>query len=328
MKNNFYYAIKPLIPRRLQLFLRRAMVLRKRRRLSSVWPIDPAAGACPADWNGWPANKKFALVLTHDVDTQRGHDKSLLLMNLEKEAGFVSSFNFVPERYSVSCEVLDAIADSGFEIGVHGLKHDGKLFSSRAVFEERAARINQYIEKWGAVGFRAPSMIRNLDWIRDLNVEYDASTFDTDPFEPQPEGAGTIFPFWVEAGEGKHGYVELPYTMCQDFSLLVLMKEKSIAVWKEKLDWIAAKGGMALINTHPDYMNFTRLHCGLEEYPAAYYRELLDYIRRRYAGDYWHVLPKDMARFWKHGAGVAAAPGGGSRAVEVPEHVESWHHEV
>jgi hypothetical protein len=23
------------------------------------------------------------------------------------------------------------------------------------------------------------------------------STFDTDPFEPQPDGMGTIFPFWV-----------------------------------------------------------------------------------------------------------------------------------
>ena len=30
-----------------------------------------------------------------------------------------------------------------------------------------------------------------------LNIAYDASTFDTDPFEPQPDGVNTIFPFWV-----------------------------------------------------------------------------------------------------------------------------------
>ena len=55
-------------------------------------------------------------------------------------------------------------------------------------------------------------MFRNLDWYHQLEVGYDASTFDTDPFEPQADGAGTIFPFWVRspAEAGRPGYVELP----------------------------------------------------------------------------------------------------------------------
>ena len=40
-------------------------------------------------------------------------------------------------------------------------------------------------------------MLRNLDWLHDLDVQYDASTFDTDPFEPQPDGRHTMFPFRV-----------------------------------------------------------------------------------------------------------------------------------
>jgi hypothetical protein len=40
-------------------------------------------------------------------------------------------------------------------------------------------------------------MLRNLDWLHDLDVQYDASTFDTDPFEPQPDGRHTMFPFWM-----------------------------------------------------------------------------------------------------------------------------------
>jgi len=40
-------------------------------------------------------------------------------------------------------------------------------------------------------------MLRNLDWLHHLNIEYDSSTFDTDPFEPMPDGTGTIFPFFV-----------------------------------------------------------------------------------------------------------------------------------
>ena len=39
---------------------------------------------------------------------------------------------------------------------------------------------------------------------------------------------------------------------------------------------------------------------GLEEYPADYYREFLEYVKEKYKGQYWHVLTRDMARFWKH----------------------------
>ena len=118
-------------------------------------------------------------------------------------------------------------------------------------------------------------MHHNLAWIHDLEIEYDASTFDTDPFEPQPDGVGTIFPFWVSKDGTQKGYVELPYTLPQDFTLFILMKEKNIDIWKQKLDWIAENGGMALVNTHPDYMNFDDGKLGIEEYPAQYYQSCL-----------------------------------------------------
>src|SRR4030042_3529558 len=114
-------------------------------------------------------------------------------------------------------------------------------------------------------------MHRNLDWIHDLDIEYDASTFDTDPFEPQPEGVGTIFPFWVPGNSGRNGFAELPYTLPQDFTLFVLMKEKGIQIWKEKLQWIAEHGGMALIVAHPDYMSLHDKRMRCDHYPVAYY---------------------------------------------------------
>ena len=143
-------------------------------------------------------------------------------------------------------ELRQELTADGFEVGVHGLNHDGKLYSSKAEFDRRAKRINRYLKEWNAVGFRSPAMHHNLEWLKALNIEYDASTFDTDPFEPQPDGVGTIFPFWVARDDGT-GYVELPYTLPQDFTLFVLMKERTIDIWKKKLDWIAEKGGMALI---------------------------------------------------------------------------------
>jgi len=295
---NAYYTVKPLIPRRLQLLAREKYVLRQRRLHSGSWPIDETAGSPPPGWQGWPENKRFALILTHDVETAAGQEKCIDLMNLEDIFGFRSSFNFVPERYDVSAELRSELVQRGFEVGVHGLKHDGKLYKSKEIFLERAAKINQYLDEWQSVGFRSPAMHHNLDWIHHLNIEYDASTFDTDPFEPQSDGVNTIFPFFVSKNSNGKGYVELPYTLVQDFSLFVLMRETNIDIWKRKLDWIAEWGGMALLNVHPDYMKFGEGKLGLEEYPAKYYAEFLGYVKSKYEGQYWHGLPKTVARFW------------------------------
>ena len=77
------------------------------------------------------------------------------------------------------------------------------------------------------------------------------------------------------------------------------MKERNIDIWKKKLDWIAEKGGMALLNTHPDYMNYDGGKPTLEEYPAEYYEEFLLYTKTKYDGQYWNALPKKVAHFWK-----------------------------
>jgi hypothetical protein len=296
--NDIYYSLRPLIPRRLQIAARRRIVQRKRLLYSDTWPIDKKAAKLPDNWPGWPDQKQFALVLTHDVDTAKGQAKCCLLIELEQRFGFRSSFNFVPERYKVSSELRHHLIQTGFEVGVHDLKHDGKLYRSRNMFNKRAVRINHYLKEWESVGFRSAAMHHNLDWIHDLNIEYDASTFDTDPFEPQPDGMGTIFPFWVLRNFAQNGYVELPYTLPQDFTLFVLMQEKSIDIWKRKLDWIAENGGMVLSITHPDYMNFNEQKLSLEEYPAGYYAEFLKYIKYKYKDQYWHALPKQVARFW------------------------------
>jgi len=292
-----YYAAKPLLPRRFQLALRRWRTRRMLASCANQWPIQPDSDKAPEGWTGWPKRKRFALALTHDVDTAKGQDRCERLIQMEKEAGFRSAFYFVPERYAVRRDLRDYLTSAGFEVGVHGLNHDGKLYSTKEVFDSRALRINQYLRNWQCTGFRSPAMHCNLDRLGTLDITYDASTFDTDPFEPQPKGMGTIFPFWVPRAGGRGGYVELPYTMSQDFTVFILMKEQGIRLWKEKLDWVAQRGGMALLITHPDYMEFDRPPA-FDTYPATYYGELLHYIKTEYAGQYWHALPRDIAHFW------------------------------
>lgn len=299
-----FYVLKPVIPRVTQLYLRRKIVERQLRIYKDIWPINESASEKPAGWLGWPEGKKFALVITHDVELQGGHDKVPALVEMEKDLGFRSSFDFVPERYNVSSELREMIVKEGFEVCVHGLIHDGKLYKSRKIFLERALRINEYLKEWNAHGFRSPAMHHNLQWLHDLDIEYDMSTFDTDPFEPQSDSAGTIFPFFVAKENSLGGYVELPYTLPQDFSLFILMKERGIRIWKKKLDWIVKKGGMALVNVHPDYMNFSKGINRKEEFPAEFYQEFLEYVKEKYTGEYWHVLPKQMSEFVKENRAI------------------------
>jgi hypothetical protein len=138
-------------------------------------------------------------------------------------------------------------------------------------------------------------MFHNLDWLQGLDVLYDASTFDSDPFEPQPDGVGTIFPFWVQRN-GSKGYVELPYTLPQDSTLFVLFKETTIDLWTKKLDWVASHGGMALAIVHPDYISFNGRPKS-SEYSADLYERLLKHVITRYGDTCWYALPREVAAF-------------------------------
>jgi hypothetical protein len=301
-----YYKVKPHLPWRLRMAVRRYLARRKRPAFAASWPIDTAAGHVPLGWPGWPEAREFAFLVTHDVEGPEGLAKCRRLADLEMQLGFRSSFNFVPEgTYQVTYDMRSALAADGFEIGIHDLHHDGKLYASRQRFRENAAKINRYAREWGAAGFRSGFMLHNLDWLHELELDYDASTFDTDPFEPQPDGVGTIFPFLWQGGAGRRGYVELPYTLPQDSTLFLLLRETSPDIWLRKLDWIADCGGMALVNVHPDYLRFPGEKAGARTFPVEHYLELLKHVRDRHAGRFWHALPRDVARYVKaHSAGV------------------------
>ncbi|MBT6770085.1 MAG: hypothetical protein HOA81_13980 [Opitutales bacterium] len=326
-----YYHAKPFLPWSLRMAVRRFFASRKRQQHKATWPIDPSTATPPSDWSGWPDNKRFAFLLSHDVETQIGYDKISDLVDLEESLGFRSVINFIPEgQYRVSEDLVQNLKDRGFEVGVHGLHHDGKLYNNQERFNRRAIEINQYLKKWDAIGFRSPLMHHNLDWLHALDIVYDSSTFDTDPFEPQPDGLGTIFPKWIprpngeqspESGEQKSearerisdsrhqssdlrpqtsdldGYVELPYTLPQDSTLYLLLKEQTIDIWKTKTAWLAKHGGMAFLNVHPDYIDFNGKGTQ-SQYPVSHYADFLKHIKETYTDQYWHANPNEVAQFF------------------------------
>ena len=106
----------------------------------------------------------------------------------------------------------------------------------------------------------------------------------------------TIFPFWVPGLDGK-GYVELPYTLIQDFSLFIVLRERRIDIWKRKLEWIVQRGGMALLIVHPDYVNLSGEDIARDELSVDLYRGFLAHLRDNYAGQYWQPLPREIAKY-------------------------------
>jgi hypothetical protein len=299
-----YYRLKPLVPRRLQIAVRRAYARRLRASHEAGerfprWPIEPVlverreaalrAQRRRADGDPgplvalWPGGRRFAYVLTHDVEGPRGLATAARLLEVEARHGMVSSWNLVADDYAIDPAVVDTIRAAGCEIGVHGLKHDGRLFESRTSFENQLPRIHEVLAAWGAEGFRSPATHRNADWMPELGCSYDSSFPDTDPFEPQPGGCCSILPYFL--GD----LVELPITLVQDHTLWEILREPDISLWRDKATWIASKGGLVTVLVHPDYV--------VSEARLRQYDELLGFLGALEGG--WHALSRDVARWWR-----------------------------
>jgi hypothetical protein len=297
-----YYAVKPLLPRRLQITMRRLYAHRQAHRSFPAWPIEPLLvdhqqellrQRLRASGNGrlplvsfWPDGRRFAAVVTHDVETSAGIENIGTLLDLERQHNVVSSWNFVAEDYPIPDGTFEQIHAAGGEIGLHGITHDGKLFTDRRSFDAGLGKIQRYLEDWNAVGFRSPGTRRNADWMPDLGCLYDSSFPDTDPFEPQPGGCCSIFPYFL--GD----VVELPITLVQDHTLWEILRQRSIDVWRDKADWVIAQRGLINVIIHPDYV--------LSQERLDLYDEFLRYLRARLDADRgWHALPREVASWWR-----------------------------
>ena len=98
----------------------------------------------------------------------------------------------------------------------------------------------------------------------------------------------------VGAQNGGRGYLELPYTLAQDSTLFLFLEQRSNEIWKRKLEWIAQKGGMALLNVHPDYINFEGENDPFL-YSVEHYADFLKHVKCQYRGLYWNGLPIEVA---------------------------------
>lgn len=315
-KRRLYYALKPVIPRPIQIALRQRYVSVQAAATFPAWPVEPILTvkvdaylrALLRERDGlhriayWPGNARGAFVITHDVEWDTGLRRAPAIAALERELGFSSCWNLVPERYPIDWGIVDELRAGGFEIGLHGLKHDGRLFQSKRIFGERLRAMHDYARRWGAEGFRSPSTLRNAAWMTAMEFSYDSSFPDTDPYEPQTGGCCSPWPYFLGS------MVELPLTLPQDHTLFEILQHRDIGVWREKMEWLLVHGGIAVLNIHPDYM--------LTEERLGYYRDMLQYIRTLQG--VWHVQPREAARWWRDRQASTLRSDGGRFRIEGP----------
>ena len=300
---NSYYAARPMLPLGFRSYLQKLYLSDWQQLTFPKWPVDTtvddlmrkllrmAMGAhgcesVPFIWF-WPKGANGCAIMTHDVEEEIGRAFCSTLMDINDHYQIHSSFQIVPEnRYAVSPEFLSEIRERRFEVNIQDLNHDGRLYWDHDEFKRRAAKINQYAQDWGAVGFRAGILYRNQEWFGELDFEYDMSTPNVAHLDPQRGGCCTVMPFFV--GD----ILELPVTTTQDHSLFHILHSYELSLWKQQMALILGRHGLASFIVHPDYI--------LDE-PArhTYHRLLAELSRMREEENIWIALPKEVNRWWR-----------------------------
>ena len=310
-----YYALKPLVPYWLRHGARSLTVRMGSRPSFPAWPCEPSLIELWREWlesslvklgrtdiwhvGFWPDGKDCCVVLTHDVEGPRGMERMEAMADAEEKLGFRSAWNLPLDQYPIDWRRVERLRARGFEFGAHGLRHDGRLFRSLQDFNALAPKLEGLAREHKMRGFRAPSTLRQLEWLATLEFDFDSTLADTDPYEPQPGGTCSIFPFFLNR------MVELPYTLPQDHTLLNLLRRDPLPVWTAKARWIASHGGMILTLVHPDY-------CGVPP-GLLKYVDLLKQLNDLESA--WRALPSAVAAWWRRRATLRLSVGSGGPAV-------------
>jgi hypothetical protein len=303
-----YYLFRPFMGVSLRRHFQRARLMGWRNVSFPEWPVDTtvedlcecllllsmkAKGVekIPFVWF-WPEGAQSCAVVTHDVETEKGLEFCFELMDLDESFGIKASFQVVPEgSYEVPDTFIQAVRDRGFEVNVQDLNHDGNLFRERSEFRRRAEKINQFGASHGISGFRSAVLYRNLEWYDALRFSFDMSVPNVAHLDPQKGGCCTVMPYFFG------NTVEIPVTTTQDYMLFHLLDDYSLDLWKEQVNLIVARHGLASFIVHPDYV--------MEDKARRVYRDLLAFLRETgQQKKIWFALPSQIDEWWRARRGM------------------------
>ncbi len=275
-----------------------------------VWPVEPSVETIRRVYLGlrkasepdltpapfWPEGRRFAIALTHDVDSAKGLRVAREIAGEESARGHRSCWYLVGRDYRLDPVAVGDLRAAGGEFGLHGAHHDNRiafLTAEQAARELDACRAE--VEAHEMRGFRSPSMLRTpaLYALLEDRFTFDSSMPDTGLL-PSRNGCGTVFPF-------AHGRIAiLPITLPPDGQLRGCRLDPGgvLAAWIAKAEWIAAVGGVAVNLTHPE-RGFSA-----EKPMREIYRCFMDWVASR--DDAWRATPGEIVEHWRARSGDRA----------------------
>ena len=319
---SIYYLLRPVMGVAVRKHLQKIWLRNWEKIAFPEWPVDRTVdtlmegamrmaliaqnGPIPFVWF-WPDGASACTMLTHDVEGQGGIDFCDALMDIDDSFGIKSAFQLIPEGHENTWKQTAArLRQRGFEVNLHDLNHDGRLFVNRAEFLRRAKRINEYAREFGCDGFRSGVMYREQDWFDAFEFAYDMSVPNAAHLEPQRGGCCTVMPYFV--GD----ILELPLTTTQDYTLFYILNDYSTSVWRTQIDLLVRHHGLISVITHPDYLTGGR--------ERGVYAELLRYLSERRDRDrLWFALPGEINRWWRNRRQMTLVRDGQQWRIEGPD---------
>lgn len=216
------------------------------------WPLDLSADALDdLRTDGDATFRRTPVVITHDIDSTEGLtnlvDRFLLL---EESLGARSTNYIVPCAGPIDEGRLREVIARGHDIGVHGYDHSNR--TPFATADERSRRLDAgraFADRFGATGYRAPSLLRTRALLRDVGARfrYDSSIPTSGGLFPVPNnGCASARPFLIE------DTTELPVSLPRDGMLRFLgySPDQILGMWIECADRIARARGVVVLLTH------------------------------------------------------------------------------
>ena len=239
---------------------------------------------------GFPLKRSAPrLIVTHDVDTDKGLESSLKFKKIEDDLGIQATWFLPSNEYDIG-QMIAADLGDGANIGSHDVKHDGKLIRihdhSRLVDRLSQSRLELgRVFNREIVSFRSPLLQFSGLILSALKSAGYTSDYSLPCWEPVNPAVMSGFGGECASSLMLNSIIETPLTLFQDhqmFHVLEFSISEAIKIWLDQARSLVSIGGDVVLLTHPDY-NFSQ---DLEKY-----RELLEGLSKVVSDAYSQESP-------------------------------------
>lgn len=240
----------------------------------------------------WPCRKKYAVIFTHDIDTNMGIRGAEEIAIYEKSMGIISCWNIPCTVILKNRFFVDALIKEGHEVAIHGYNHDNRFAHlPEKEMRERYLKCVDVANQIGARGFRSPSLLisDSLYEILQDGFTWSSSTIDTDnnTIVGPARGCATVFPFY------RGRILEMPLTVPFEDKLLLMGNTPSELQNRqlEKISSVSKLGGMVM------YANHTEPHLSGRKDLLSVYKNIVEHCFSH--SEAWITLPSELEKFWR-----------------------------